>query len=108
VSCPHGSIDITFFEKSCNTFYYQLILKIGIDKWNEYAHKFGFGERTGVDIGEELPGLVPSRLYYDKVWGKNRWGGGFLVSLGIGQGELSTTIIQLAQYTCLLANYVKL
>ncbi len=104
----HGSINIEHsIEKSCNTFYYQLILKIGFDKWNEYAHKFGFGEKTGVDIGEELAGLVPSRLYYDKVWGKNRWGGGFLVSLGIGQGELSTTIIQLAQYTCLLANYGK-
>lgn len=104
----HGTIDIKHsIEKSCNTFYYQLILKIGIDKWNEYAHKFGFGEKTGVDIGEELPGLVPSRVYYDKVWGKNRWSSGFLVSLGIGQGELSTTVIQLAQYACLLANYGK-
>ncbi|MFH0734467.1 MAG: penicillin-binding protein 2 [bacterium] len=102
----HGNVNIQqSIEKSCNTFYYQLILKIGIDKWAEYAHKFGFGLKTGIDIGEELPGLVPDRGYYDKAFGKNKWGNGFLVSLGIGQGELSTSIIQLAQYTAMLANY---
>ncbi len=102
----HGNMDIMHsIEKSCNTFYYQLILKIGIDKWSDYAHKFGFGRKTGVDIGEELAGLVPNRAYYDKAFGKNKWGNGFLVSLGIGQGELSTSIIQLAQYTAMLANF---
>lgn len=102
----HGSVDIVHsIEKSCNTFYYQLILKIGIDKWANYTRQFGFGSKTGVDIGEELAGIVPDRNYYDKAFGKGRWGNGFLVSLGIGQGELSTTIIQLAQYTALLANY---
>ena len=102
----HGNVSIQqSIEKSCNTFYYQLILKIGIDKWADYARKFGFGLKTGIDIGEELPGLVPNRAYYDKAFGKNKWGNGFLVSLGIGQGELSTSIIQLAQYTALLANY---
>ncbi len=102
----HGSVDIVHsIEKSCNTFYYQLILKIGIDKWADYTRQFGFGSKTNVDIGEEMAGIVPDRNYYDRVFGKGRWGNGFLVSLGIGQGELSTTIIQLAQYTALLANY---
>ncbi|MDH7604686.1 MAG: penicillin-binding transpeptidase domain-containing protein, partial [Melioribacter sp.] len=102
----HGSIDIiTSIEKSCNTFYYQLALKIGIDKWSEYAKKLGFGKKTGVDISEESPGIVPTREYYDKVFGKDRWPKGILVSLGIGQGELSVTPIQLAQYAALIANY---
>ncbi|MEJ5351408.1 MAG: penicillin-binding protein 2 [Melioribacteraceae bacterium] len=104
----HGAVDIiTSIEKSCNTFYYQLALKIGIDKWSEYAKKLGFGKKTGVDISEESPGIVPTREYYDKVFGKDRWRKGILVSLGIGQGELSVTPIQLAQYAALIANYGK-
>jgi penicillin-binding protein 2 len=102
----HGVMNIvTSIEHSCNTFYYQLILKNGLDRWHNYATKFGFGKKTGIDIPEETAGLVPSTQYYDKVFGKGRWTKGFLVSLGIGQGELSVTPIQLAQYAALLANY---
>ncbi|MEG8947554.1 penicillin-binding protein 2 [Rosettibacter firmus] len=104
----HGTVDIeTSIEKSCNTFYYQLALKIGIEKWSEYAKKLGFGKKTGVDISEESPGIVPTKEFYDKVFGKDRWPKGILVSLGIGQGELSVTPIQLAQYAAILANYGK-
>jgi len=103
---PHGPLNVIHaIEKSCNTFYYQLILKNGLDRWHDYASKFGFGKKTGIDIPEESAGLVPSTQYYDKVFGKGRWTKGFLVSLGIGQGELSVTPIQLAQYAGLLANY---
>lgn len=104
----HGATDIeTSIEKSCNTFYYQLILKIGLDKWAEYSSKFGFGKRSGIDISEESPGILPTRSYYDRAFGKDRWPKGILVSLGIGQGELSVTPLQLAQYTALFANYGK-
>jgi penicillin-binding protein 2 len=50
---------------------------------------------------------LPSRKYYDKAFGKNRWPKGVLISLGIGQGELSVTPVQLAQYAALFANYGK-
>ncbi len=104
----HGTVNVTqAIEHSCNTFFYQLILKIGLDRWTKYARKFGFGVKTGIDIGEEAGGLVPSTAYYDKVFGKGRWSKGLLVSLGIGQGELSVTPLQLAQYAALLANYGK-
>ncbi len=104
----HGSVDVeTSIEKSCNTFYYQLILKIGLERWSDYTKKFGFGKRSGIDISEEIGGIVPSTSYYDKVFGKGRWTKGFLLSLGIGQGELSVTPLQLAQYTALFANYGK-
>jgi penicillin-binding protein 2 len=104
----HGVMNvITSIEHSCNTFYYQLILKNGLDRWHNYASRFGFGKKTGIDIPEESAGLVPSTQYYDKVFGKGKWTKGFLVSLGIGQGELSVTPIQLAQYAALLANYGK-
>ncbi len=101
----HGPVDVvTSIEKSCNTFYYQLILKLGLDKWAEYSSKFGFGKRSGIDIGEESPGILPTRAYYDRAFGKDRWPKGILVSLGIGQGELSVTPLQLAQYAALFAN----
>jgi penicillin-binding protein 2 len=54
----HGSIDLeTSIEKSCNTYYYNLVLKIGLDKWADYSAKFGFGKKTGIDIGEESAGI---------------------------------------------------
>ena len=102
----HGTINVeAAIEKSCNVFFYNLILKLGLDKWSEYAAKFGFGKKTSVDIGEEVKGILPSEEYYNRVYGKRGWTKGFLVSLGIGQGELSVTPIQLAKYTALLANY---
>ncbi len=104
----HGTVDLkTAIEKSCNTYFYQLALKIGLDKWSSYAAKFGFGAKTGLDISEEASGILPDRKYYDRAFGLNRWPKGILVSLGIGQGELSVTPIQMAQYTALFANYGK-
>ena len=104
----HGTVNITTaIEHSCNTFFYQLILKNGLDRWSKYARKFGFGKKSGLDISEESSGIVPSTSYYDKVFGKGRWTKGLLVSLGIGQGELSVTPLQLAQYIGLIANFGK-
>ena len=101
----HGSVNvIESIQKSCNVFYYQLVLKIGLAKYNEYAHKFGFGEPTGIDIGEETAGLVPSDDYYNRVYGKGKWTLGNVVSLGIGQGELGVSPLQMARYTAALAN----
>lgn len=104
----HGTVNVTTaIEKSCNTFFYQLILKIGLDKWSDYSSRFGFGKKSGVDIPEESPGILPTRKYYDRAFGLNRWPKGILISLGIGQGELSVTPLQLAQYAALFANYGK-
>lgn len=101
----HGKTNLMqSIEKSCNTFYYQLILKVGLDKWNEYAKAFGFGLRTGLDTGEESSGLLPSREYYNRIFGKNKWSNGLTLNLAIGQGELGTTPLQLAVYTAAIAN----
>jgi len=101
----HGRVNIVeAIEKSCNTFFYQLILRIGLDKWAEYSHKFGFGEKSELDIGEEIAGNVPDSKYYDRVFGKNKWTDGYVVNLGIGQGELSVTPVQLAKYVAMIAN----
>lgn len=101
----HGSVNVVqAIEESCNTFFYQLILKVGLDRWNEYAKKFGFGKKTLVDIDEEVAGLVPSTGYYDREYGKGHWTQGFVVNLGIGQGEIGVSPLQMAQYAAALAN----
>jgi penicillin-binding protein 2 len=100
----HGSINVVHaIEKSCNTFFYNLIYKIGLTKWKEYALKFGFAKKTGIDIGEEATGFIPDENYYKKMYGEN-WPRSIMASLGIGQGEVSVTPIQLAQYVALIAN----
>ncbi len=104
----HGSVDLeTSIEHSCNTYYYSLVNKLGLETWSKYAKKFGFGVKSGLDINEEKDGIVPSTKYYDRVYGKRGWTKGFVISLGIGQGELSVTPLQLAQYAALLGNYGK-
>jgi penicillin-binding protein 2 len=100
----HGSLNVIHaIEKSCNTFFYNLIYKIGLDRWAEYANRLGFGVKSGIDIGEEVAGLIPDSKYYEKIYGPN-WPRSIMASLGIGQGEVSVTPLQLAQYVALIAN----
>ncbi|MBI5728053.1 MAG: penicillin-binding protein 2 [Ignavibacteriales bacterium] len=100
----HGAINVVHaIEHSCNAYFYQLIFKIGLDRLHDYATRFGLGVKTGVDIMEESRGLIPSEKYYEKIYGKN-WPRGIMVSLGIGQGEISATPLQLAGYCALIAN----
>ena len=100
----HGSVNVVHaIEKSCNSFFYHLIYKIGLDKWKEYALKFGFASKTGIDIGEESPGFIPGEDYYVKMYGE-KWPRSIMASLGIGQGEVSVTPLQLAKYVALIAN----
>lgn len=100
----HGSVNVIHaIEKSCNSFFYHLIYKIGLDKWKEYALKFGFASKTGIDIGEEAAGFIPGENYYVKMYGE-KWPRSIMASLGIGQGEVSVTPLQLAKYVALIAN----
>lgn len=100
----HGSINVVHaIERSCNTFFYKLIFKIGLDNLAEYAHRFGLGQKTGVDLHEEAPGLIATSKLLEQKHGKD-WPRGILVSLGIGQAETLVTPLQLAHYTALVAN----
>jgi len=100
-----GSITIPVaIEHSSNTFFYKLVLKIGLDNWTKYGRMFGFGDRTGIDFPEETKGLLPSTEYYNKTFGPKGWGEGTVVSLGIGQGELGVSPLQMAAYVVALSN----
>ncbi|NOX19239.1 MAG: penicillin-binding protein 2 [Chlorobi bacterium] len=101
----HGKTNmVKSIEESCNTYYYQLILKLGIDRWSNFVSQFGFGRKTGIDIPEESGGILPDRKYFNKIYGKNRWTEGYLLNIVIGQGQFNVTPVQLAQYVSLLAN----
>ncbi len=101
----HGSVNvIDAIHRSCNIFFYQLMLKVGLDDWSDMGKKFGFGSQTKVDITEENSGLMPDRNYYDRIHGKGKWTQGYLISLGIGQGEVGVTPLQMANYAAILAN----
>jgi penicillin-binding protein 2 len=100
----HGSVDlIEAIQRSCNVYFYQLMLKTGLDPWSHYGAEFGFGRLTGIDIFEENPGILPTQAYMDRRYGKSGWTRGFLPSFGIGQGDVGVTPLQMALYAAALA-----
>jgi penicillin-binding protein 2 len=93
----HGDVDITrAIPWSCDTFYYTLADKLGIDTIARYAHSVGLGQRTGVDLPNEAVGIVPSSEWKLKNY-HEKWYVGETVSVGIGQGPVTVTPIQLAR-----------
>jgi penicillin-binding protein 2 len=101
----HGSVDLTTaIQVSCNVYFYQLMLRVGLDTWAEYGRELGFGSNTGIDISEESPGLLPTTAWMNRRYGPRGWTKGFLPSLGIGQGELGVTPLQMACYAMAIAN----
>ncbi len=101
----HGSTNVVeSIQRSCNVFYYQLVLKIGLERFAKYSRMFGFGQPTGIDINEETAGLIPDTEHYDRVYGAGKWTQGYVVNLGIGQGEIGVSPLQMARYAAALAN----
>jgi penicillin-binding protein 2 len=74
------------------------------DRWRQYLVAFGFGNKLGVDLPNELSGFVPTRSYYDRYYGKDRWKALTVISLAIGQGELGATPLQMANMAAVIAN----
>lgn len=118
VKChSHGSpLDLTSaVANSCNAYFcYVLrdildnrkhggITKGGFDTWYDYVQSFGFGRKLGSDFIGELNGYVPTSESYDKRY-RGSWNSLTVISLAIGQGELGTTPLQLANMTATIAN----
>ncbi len=74
------------------------------DKWREYLVAFGFGNKMGIDLPNELSGFIPARSYYDRYYGKDRWKALTVISLAIGQGEIGATPLQMANMATVIAN----
>ncbi|MCK5120825.1 MAG: penicillin-binding protein 2 [Methylococcales bacterium] len=100
----HGMVDLNdAVTQSCDVYFYDLARTLGIDRMHEFLHKFGFGEKTGVDLVGEKSGLLPSRAWKKKVR-KQPWYPGETLITGIGQGFMQVTPLQLARATATLAN----
>jgi penicillin-binding protein 2 len=100
----HGTVDLDIaITQSCDVYFYDLALSLGIDRMHDYLQHFGFGKRTGVDIVGELPGLLPSPAWKRQRRGQP-WFPGETIITGIGQGFFLTTPLQLATATSVLAN----
>src|SRR6186713_1638882 len=97
----HGSVDMyKSIVQSCDTYYYMLANDLGVDVMAQYLEPFGFGQITGIDLEGEVRGLLPSTAWKQRAYRKpelQRWYAGETISLGIGQGYNSFTILQLAQ-----------
>ncbi|WP_028775258.1 penicillin-binding protein 2 [Shewanella waksmanii] len=100
----HGWVDVnTAIVDSCDTYFYDLAYKTGVDKISNFMQHFGFGERTGVDIFEESAGIMPSRDW-KRMRYNQPWYIGDTISVGIGQGYWTTTPLQLANAAAIMAN----
>jgi penicillin-binding protein 2 len=93
----HGAVDIhNAIPYSCDTFYYQLGDKLGIDRIAKYATEFGYGQKTGIDLPGEQAGLMPSAQWLMKTY-HHRWYPDETLDVAIGQGAVEATPIQLAR-----------
>lgn len=100
----HGQVDVvTAIIVSCDTFFYNLATKMGLGLIEDVLHRFGFGEKTGIDLLEERSGNVPSAEWKLRKLGV-RWYTGDTVVAGIGQGFLLVTPLQLAYGAATIAN----
>jgi penicillin-binding protein 2 len=93
----HGAVDIhNAIPYSCDTFYYMLGDKLGIDRIAKYATAFGYGQKTGIDLPGEQAGLMPSAQWKMKNY-HNRWYPDETLDVAIGQGAVEATPLQLAR-----------
>ncbi len=119
VACTHvhGETNLTLgIAGSCNVFFdnvfnklinlngYKNIEQSYID-WKMRVNKFGFGVKLNIDMPNERKGYVPSAAHYNKVYGARHWNANTIISLGIGQGELLATPMQMANIECIIANH---
>ena len=100
----HGVVNMhTAQVVSCDTFFYVLSYRMGIEKMNEWMRQFGFGEKTGIDLPSESSGLYPSPEW--KLRTRNsKWLRGETISVSIGQGAFTATPLQLAMATAITSN----
>jgi penicillin-binding protein 2 len=93
----HGPVDILHaIPLSCDTYYYTLAQRLGIEKIAYWAHKVGIGEKTGIDLPGEVSGVMPSEEWKMKTF-HEKWYAGEAISVGIGQGAVAISPIQLVR-----------
>ena len=118
LGCHAHKSPIDFEESimmSCNAYYCYILrdllenkkystIGVAMDRWQEYVKSFGFGQKLGSDFPSELGGFIPGSGYYNKVYGKGGWKATTVISLSIGQGEIGTTPLHMANLCATIAN----
>lgn len=102
----HGSIDLEdAIGQSCDVYFWQVARRVGEDRLIKWAHRFGLGEATGIDLPPTrvAKGLVPSPEWKQKTK-RGPWVPGDLLNMSIGQGYVGVTTLQMANYTAAIAN----
>jgi len=95
----HGCLNLEqAIIQSCDVYFYQLGLRVGLKNWCHYAQLCGFGQKTGVDLPDEVKGFVPTPEYYKRKFGEGEWVNNLVINLAIGQGEILVTPLQLAVF----------
>ena len=93
----HGAVDLTkAIYQSCDVFFYTLAERLGIEKIAKWATALGIGKKTGIDLPNEASGVMPSEEWKMRTF-RQKWYPGEVISVGIGQGAVATTPIQLAR-----------
>ncbi|QOR75078.1 MAG: penicillin-binding protein 2 [Thermoflavifilum sp.] len=110
----HASNLYNAIAYSCNSYFSQVFRFIvdkerrpalGLVEWHRYVSDFGLGKKLGIDLPGEYSGYIPDTAHYNKIFGRGRWNSCTIVSLGIGQGEITETPLQLANVMCIIANH---
>jgi len=93
----HGTVDVRkAIMESCDVFFYNVGMRLGIDRLSYYGSKLGIGHRTGIDLPSEETGLMPSEEWVERVFHR-KWYAGETISVSTGQGAVTTTPLQLAR-----------
>jgi penicillin-binding protein 2 len=100
----HGTLDLRHaIEQSCDVYFYTVANLVGVDKIHKWATALGLGVKSGIDLPNEVQGLVPSTQWkLEKM--HEKWYAGETISVGIGQGQVSVTPVSMAVYAATLAN----
>ena len=100
----HGALtDVEAMAQSCDVYFYQLAVSLGVNGIARYGELFHFADLTGVDLPGERTGLIPDTRYFDRRYGTRGWSHGVALNLIIGQGEVLATPIELAEYIAVMA-----
>ena len=100
----HGTVDLRHaIEQSCDVYFYTVGNMVGVDKINKWATALGLGVKSGIDLPNEVMGLVPSTQWKREKM-HEKWYAGETISVAIGQGAVSVTPVSMAVYMAALAN----
>jgi len=105
----HGNQDLEeAIMNSCNTYFFHMMNRIantvGLNEWHRLIREMGLGRINGIDIPSEQPGILPDSTQMDRIFGVRQWGLGDQINLGVGQGVVSATPLQMALSTAEIAN----